>query len=61
MTLGVEMQSGLAWVKASDLLSVRGWELRSATGKSWLWHSLVAVGEEVSVRSQGGFVTDKPP
>lgn len=51
------------WVKASDLLSVRAWELRfcgrdapwleettrSAAWKRWLWHSLVAVGEVLSV------------
>ena len=72
--LGVYTQSGSAWVKASDLLSVHAWELRfcgrdalwleetiwSTTWKSWPWHSLVAVGEVLSVRSQGGFVTDKP-
>lgn len=73
--LGVYMQSRSAWVRASDLLSVCPWELRSCgkdalwveetmrstAWKSWPWHSLVAVGEVLSVRSEGGFVRDKPP
>lgn len=41
--------------------SVSGETLQSLLWSSWLWHSLVAVGKVLSVRSQGGFVTAKPP
>lgn len=62
-------------MKAPDLLSVHAWELwlsrrdalwleetiRSTAWKSWPWHWLIAVGEVLSVKSQGGLVTDKSP
>lgn len=62
-------------LKASSVLSVQVWgalclgqgcsvsgeTLQSLLWSSWLWHSLVGVGKVLSVRSQGGFVTAKPP
>lgn len=62
-------------LKASSVLSVQVWELcvwdrgalcleetpQSIFGNIWLWHSLVAVGKVLSVGSQGGFGTAKPP
>lgn len=71
--LGVYMQSGSVWAKASDLLSVHEWELWfCGRDAPWLEETIqymeklavaltVAVGAMFSVRSHGGFVTHKPP
>lgn len=56
----LSMHARELWFSRRDALRLEE-TIRSTAWKSWPWHWLIAVGEVLSVKSQGGLVTDKSP